>query len=109
VSRGDVVVAVFPGSDYGGKPRPFVVLQADQFGEHPSLTLALITSELHTAPLFRLTVDPSPGNGLRVVSQICVDKILTVPRDKVGKVIGQMDADVMVRVNRALAGWLGIA
>jgi mRNA interferase MazF len=109
VKRGDVVVAVFPGSDYGGKPRPFVVLQADPFAEHPSVTMALITSELHTAPLFRLTVDPSPGNGLRAVSQICVDKILTVPREKVGKVIGQLDADIMLRVNRALAGWLGIA
>jgi mRNA interferase MazF len=109
VKRGDVVVAVFPSSDYGGKPRPFVVLQADQFSEHPSMTLALITSELHNTPLFRLTVDPSPSNGLRAVSQICLDKILIVPRDKLNKVIGQLDADVMVRVNRALAGWLGIA
>jgi mRNA interferase MazF len=101
------VVAVAPG-DYG-KPRPFVVVQADQFAGHPSVTVLLVSSDIKAAPLFRITLDPSPSNGLRTVCQIAVDKVMTLPRAKVARVIGELDADVMTRVTRALAGWLGIA
>ena len=101
------MVAVAPGSH--GKPRPFVVVQADQFVGHPSVTLLLVTSAILSTPLYRITVDPAPGNGLRKVSQIAVDKAVTLPRAKVGQAIGRLDADVMTRVTRALAGWLGIA
>jgi mRNA interferase MazF len=107
VKRGDVVVAVAPGAM--GKPRPFVVIQANQFGEHPTISLLMVTSTVVSAPLFRITVDPSTGNGLRRVSQIAVDKIVTLPREKVDHVIGRIDPDAMTRVTRALAAWLGIA
>ncbi len=108
VRRGDVVVVALPG-DYG-KPRPALVVQADLFNAtHSSVTLLPLTSTVVNAPLFRMTIDPSRDNGLTRVSQIMVDKIITVPRDKVGASIGRLEDDAMLRVGRALAVWLGIA
>jgi mRNA interferase MazF len=107
VKRGDVVTVSVQG-DYG-KPRPAVVVQSDLFNEtHPSITLLPLTSTIIDAPLLRLTIDPGRANGLRRVSQVMVDKLLTLPRDKVGDTIGRLDEDVMIRVTRALAMWLGI-
>lgn len=105
--RGDLVTVAAPG-DYG-KPRPALVIQSDLFEELPSVTLCLVTSELRDAPIFRITVDPSAGNGLRRVSQIQVDKVLTVARERIGGMIGRMDDATMLKVNRSLAVFLGIA
>jgi mRNA-degrading endonuclease toxin of MazEF toxin-antitoxin module len=38
-----------------------------------------------------------------------VDKIVTVNRDKIRRVLGQVDAGTMLRVNRSLIVWLGLA
>ncbi|HXJ75450.1 MAG TPA: type II toxin-antitoxin system PemK/MazF family toxin [Candidatus Dormibacteraeota bacterium] len=105
--RGDLVTVVAAG-DYG-KPRPALVIQSDSFAELSSVTLCLITSTLLEAPLFRITVDPSSGNGLRRISQIEVDKIVTVNRQRVGGVIGRLDDATMLKVNRSLAVFIGIA
>ena len=105
--RGDVVTVAAPG-DYG-KPRPALVIQSDLFEELPSVTLCLVTSELRDAPIFRITVDPSPDNGLRRVSQVQVDKVLTVARERVGATIGRLDDATMLKVNRSLAVFIGIA
>lgn len=106
--RGDVVTVAVPG-DYG-KPRPAVVVQADLFnGTHSSVTLLPLTSTVVDAPLFRMTIDPGRRNGLTRVSQVMVDKIISVPRGKVGAAIGRLEDETMLRVGRALAVWLGIA
>ena len=83
--------------------------QADLFEELPSVTLCLVTSELRDAPIFRITVDPSPENGLRRVSQVQVDKTLTVARERIGAAIGRLDDATMLKVNRSLAVFIGIA
>jgi mRNA interferase MazF len=105
--RGDLVTVAAPG-DYG-KPRPALVVQSDLFDEVPSVTLCLVTSALRETPLFRITVDPSPDNGLQRISQIQVDKITTVARERVGGVIGRLDDAAMLKVNRSLAVFIGIA
>jgi len=105
--RGDLVTVAAPG-DYG-KPRPALVIQSDLFEELPSVTLCLVTSELRVAPIFRITVDPLPDNGLRRVSQIQVDKVLTVARERIGGTIGRLDDATMLKVNRSLAVFIGIA
>ena len=108
VKRGDVVVVSVPG-DYG-KPRPAIVVQADLFNEAaPSVTIVPVTTTLVDAPLFRLTADPSPTNGLRSLSQVMVDKVTTVARTRVRQTIGHLDDDLLLRVSRALSLWLGIA
>lgn len=108
MTRGELVTVALPG-DYG-KPRPAVVVQADVFNEtHASVTVAPVTSTLVSAPLFRLAVEPSPRNGLRALSQVMVDKLTTVRRERIGATIGVLEPETLTRVNRALALWLGIA
>ena len=106
--RGDLVTVALSG-DFG-KPRPALVVQSDLFNEtHPTVTLLPLTSDIRSAPQFRITVEPSPSNGLRLVSQVMVDKPMTFRRGKIQKPFGRMEDDVMLRVGRALAVWIGIA
>lgn len=108
MKRGDVVTITLQG-DFG-KPRPAVVVQADAFNEtHATFTVLLISGTQVDAPLFRLGIESDAGNGLGKPSQIQVDKIMTVRRERIVKVIGHLgDAD-MLRINRALAVWIGLA
>jgi mRNA interferase MazF len=105
--RGDFVTIAMQG-DFG-KPRPALLIQADQFDEQATVTVLLVSSALVNAPLFRITVQPSVGNGLQKPSQVMVDKAMTVKRDKLGQAFGRIDADAMVEVERCLAVFLGIA
>jgi mRNA interferase MazF len=106
--RGDVVIVALPG-DFG-KPRPALIIQSDLFNEtHPTLTVLPLTSEIRSAPQFRITVEPSPTNGLQRISQIMVDKPMTFRRDKIRVPLGRVDDATMLRVGRALAVWIGIA
>lgn len=92
-----------------GKPRPALVIQSDLFDAHPSVTILPVTGELRDAPLFRIPVPPNEANGLSKPSQIMVDKPQSVAREKVGRVIGRLDDETMVAVNRALAIFIGVA
>ena len=105
--RGDFVTVAAPG-DYG-RPRPALVVQSDLFDELPSVTLCLVTSTLRNTPIFRITVDPSAENGLQRISQIQVDKVMTVARERVGAVIGRIDDATLLKLNRSLAVFIGIA
>lgn len=105
VHRGDVVLVVGPGDC--GKPRPAVVVQSDLFNEtHASLTVCPITSSLVDAPLFRVTVAPSPTNGLERQSQVMVDKVQTFRRDRLRKRVGSLPPPLMAGVEAALRLWL---
>lgn len=105
MKRGDIVTVAMPG-DFS-KPRPALVLQADYFAKTSTVTIALISSTLVDAPLLRITLEPSEENGLRARSQIMVDKVMSVRRERVGKVIGKADSDTLLSVNRSLAVFLG--
>ena len=108
LKRGNIVSIAVQG-DFG-KPRPALLIQSDMFNDaHATLSVLLISSELVDAPLFRLSIEPNQVNGLTQPSQIQVDKVMTVRRDKVGQLIGSVDDAMMVRVNRALALWTGLA
>ena len=86
MKRGSVVVIAMQG-DFG-KPRPAIVVQADVFNDsHSTLTIALITSELVNAPLFRIDIKPSSSNGLSKVCQIQMDKLMTIRREKIGEIL----------------------
>ena len=106
MKRGDLVTIAV--SDNTGKPRPALILQADAFDEHPSVTVLPLTSEIRPTPLFRVTVQPGKETGLRRVSQVMVDKITTVPRGKIRGKMGRVDAATMQAVRQALVGFLGL-
>ena len=108
MKRGNVVTVAMQG-DFE-KPRPVLILQSDVFSDiHPTLTVALISSEIVQAPIFRLDIEPSETNGLSRPSQVQIDKIISIRSEKIGSVIGELNDAMMVRVNRALALWLGLA
>ncbi len=108
MTRGDIVTVALQG-DFG-KPRPAIVVQSDIFNPtHPSITVLPVTSTLQDAPAFRLTIDPTPENGLRTRSQIMVDKAHTVRRDRLGGVVGRIDNESLVLLDRAIALWFGLA
>lgn len=106
--RGDVVT-VAAGGGYGGKPRPATIIQSDNFAATGSVTLCLFTTDAVDAPLLRLKVEPSPGNGLAETSWLMVDKIVSVRREKIGRQLGKLGAHDLVRLDRALIVFLGLA
>jgi mRNA interferase MazF len=106
--RGDLVTVVAPG-DYG-KPRPAVVVQTDAFpANHASVIICPLTSETIDVHGFRVTIDPTESNGLRVRSQVMADKPVTVRRERIGRRIGRLDAIQIARLNAALAFVMGLA
>jgi mRNA interferase MazF len=108
VRRGEIWT-VAGGKDYAGKTRPVVILQDDRFGMTNSFTVCAFTTDPTEATLFRLSVEPSGGNGLRSACRLMVDKITTIPKTKIGRRIGRLADEDIVRLNRAVLVFLGIA
>ncbi|MGO4439790.1 type II toxin-antitoxin system PemK/MazF family toxin [Rhizobium sp. RAF56] len=105
--RGDLVAVAMPG-DFG-KPRPALIIQADQFEDTGTVTVLLLSGTLVDAPLIRPTLRPTPENGLRKPSQVMIDKAMSVKRDKLGPSFGRLDDETMLSVTRSLAVFLGLA
>ncbi len=108
MKRGDIVSVAAPG-DYA-KPRPAVIIQADALtqGGLGSIILCLMTTHLVEAPTFRIPVQADDRTGLKSPSQIMVDKLLRVPLDRVGNVMGRLDDEFLLRLNRTLAFVVGL-
>jgi mRNA interferase MazF len=107
VNRGEVWT-VACGKDYAGKPRPVVIVQDDRFDMTKSIAVCALTTNPTDAPLFRLLVQPDEENGLRAECRIMADKIITVPRTKLGIRVGRLSDEDMVRLSRVLLVFLGI-
>lgn len=106
--RGEIWT-VAGGPDYVGKPRPAVILQDDAFDATASMTICPFTTHAIDAPLMRLPIGPSEQNGLRAPSQLMVDKITTVSRTKLADRIGLLSDEDVLRMNRAVIVFLGLA
>ena len=108
MKRGEIWT-VAGGAEYTGKPRPAVIVQDDDFDATRSVTICALTTDPAEAPLFRLRVEPSTENGLHNASSLMVDKLTTVPREKLGSRIGRLTDEDVVRLNRAMLVFLGLA
>jgi mRNA interferase MazF len=107
LNRGDVAIVIAPG-DYG-KPRPALVLQSNAFDQTESVVVALITSDRRPeSVLFRKAILPTDGNGLRRLSDVMLDKLVSLPRVKVSGAIGHLTSTEMVEINSSLALFLGM-
>ena len=105
--RGDIAIVIAPG-DYR-KPRPALILQSDVFRDTDSVVVAMITSDQQpSAALFRKALMPTDGNGLRHPSDVMVDKLVTLPRVKIGKAIGHLSTTEMAELTASLALLLGL-
>ena len=108
MKRGEVWT-VSGGPDYVGKPRPAVIVQDDAFDATASITICPFTTHVAAAPLLRLDIEPSPDNGLRAASQLMIDKITTVSKNKLESRVGRLSVEDVVRLNRAVLVFLGLA
>jgi mRNA interferase MazF len=86
-----------------------VIVQEDRFDGTNSITLCVFTTDATDAPLFRLLIEPHSGNGLKQPSRLMIDKVTTVPKTRLGKRIGNLSDEDVIRVNRALTVFLGLA
>lgn len=106
--RGDVWTAA-GGQAYAGKPRPVVILQDDRFDATSSVTVCPLISDPTSARLFRVSIEPSPANGLRKRSYAMTDKIVTVPKTRIRDCVGRLNESDIVALNRAVFVFLGLA
>ena len=107
MKRGDIVIVA-----YGelGKPRPVVIVQANELGEATVTVLACpITSEIAEKLPLRPVIEATESNGLRVRSQVMTDRMLAVPRDRVRQIIGTLDSVNANRLDAAILLVLGLA
>ena len=111
MKRGEIWTLAGAGS-YAGKPRPAVILQDDRFDMTDSITVCAFTTDPTDAPLFRLPIEPiepSEANGLRAPCRLMADKITTVRKARIGSYVGRLADEDIVRLNRAVLVFLGIA
>lgn len=108
MKRGEIWT-IAGGGDYAGKPRPAVIVQDDIFPDTASITVCPVTTDPTETPLFRLPIEPNEINGLRAPSRLMVDKIGTFPKSKLGRRIGRLSDGDILRLNRAMVVFLGIA
>lgn len=108
MKRGEIWT-VAGGKDHAGKPRPVVILQDDSFDPINSVTICAFTTDEADAPLVRPSVAPNERNGLRKPCRLMADKITTVPKSKLGVLIGRLDHEDILRLNQAVFLFLGLA
>jgi mRNA interferase MazF len=106
MQRGDLITVALRGD--AGKPRPALVIQADHFSDLSTVVVLPLTSALLDLPLVRVTIEPSPATGLQQRSQVMIPRLQSVPRAKLGPVIGAVDAVTLLEVTRRLTVLLGI-
>ena len=108
MKRGDVVLVVAQGDM--GKPRPGIVVQADELGDLTNSVLVCpMSSDVSELHRLRPVVEPTAGNGLRLRSQIMTDKINALRRDRIRQVLGSLDPHASERLDSALLVVLGLA
>ena len=105
--RGDLITVALGGDC--GKPRPALVIQSDFLPETDSVLVCLLTTTLRAAPLYRLALPAGEGTGLREPSQVMVDKIMAVRRDRCGAPNGRADDGALLALGRLLAFVAGVA
>ncbi|MBI2515947.1 MAG: type II toxin-antitoxin system PemK/MazF family toxin [Opitutae bacterium] len=106
--RGDIVACAIPG-DFGGKPRPALVVQSDLVNPtHATVAVCPLTTHFEDAERFRIPVRAGQRSGLRADSQVMVDKLMTVRSGRIGGRIGSLDESEIAAVDEALVHWLGL-
>lgn len=111
MQRGDICIGYVGAArgNYTGKPRPVVIIQDDRFDATSSITVVPCTTSDLEAPLLRIPVHPIDSTGLTHASQLMIDKVTTVPRISLGHQIGRLPDRDLLRLNRALLVFLGLA
>jgi mRNA interferase MazF len=108
VKRGDVVLVVVPSEL--GRPRPGVIVQADEFSKDLSTVfICPVSSDVQEKLPLRPIIEAKTSNGLRLRSQIMTDKMIALRQDRVRQIIGHIDSETSEQLDRALLVVLGLA
>jgi mRNA interferase MazF len=107
VKRGDIVLAVVPREL--GRPRPGVVVQADEFRDLSTIFICPISSDVQDRLSVRPIIEAGPSTGLQLRSQIMTDKLVPLKQDQIRRVIGRLDSETSLKLDRALLVVLGLA
>jgi mRNA interferase MazF len=108
VKRGDVVLVVVPSEL--GRPRPGVIVQADEFSKDLSTVfICPVSSDVQEKLPLRPIIEAETSNGLRLRSQIITDKMIALRQDRVRLIIGHIDSETSEQLDRALLVVLGLA
>ena len=102
-------IALVAGGVYASKPRPAVILQDDLFLETDSVTVCPLTTARVDAPLLRFPIPANPTTGIDEPSFAMIDKITTVRRSSIGPIVGQVDSEQMLELERRIVVFLGLA
>jgi len=105
--RGDLVTVALQGDL--GRPRPALVIPSDFFAGHGSICVLPIAGRCVEASLLRVDVPPSLENDLNKASQVMIDKPVAVARERLGPVLGRLEPERLVLVDRLPAVFSGIA
>ena len=97
------------GGVYASKPRPALIIQDHRYDGTASVNVLPLTTTAVDAPLLRLPVQPSATTGVLEVSYVMIDKLTTVRRTNVEERVGRLPAAQLLRVERALLAFLGLA
>ena len=108
MKRGEIWTAS-AGSGYVGKPRPVVIVQDDRFDATASVTVCALTTDPTDAPRLRLLIEADEVTGIREPGRLMIDKVITVPRSKLGERLGELSDEDRIRLSRALVVFLGLA
>ena len=104
ISHAAIVLAT---TGEGNDHRPFLVVQSDLYNEtHNTITVCLMTSVVGGEALFRVAFSPREHTGLTVECEVQVDKILSIPRNSIVKILGHASPTRMEQVDQALRRWL---
>jgi mRNA interferase MazF len=108
VKRGDIVATVGRG-DFSNKPRPSLVVQADEFNaHHPAITVCPISGLVTGNYLYRVPLSPTADNGLVKESEVEIDLVQAIRRERIGQTIGHVPEETMFNVDQALRRWLAL-
>lgn len=108
MKRGDIY-AIAGRGDFASKPRPGLIVQSDIFNPyHASVTACPISTTLTEERLFRIRIASDEDTGLREDSEVEIDKVQALRRDRIGRHIGQASEQVMAAVDEALRRWLDL-
>jgi mRNA interferase MazF len=106
INRGEIWSVAWTGQ--ARKPRPALVIQAEEYRLTETDILALITTTENEASAVRLPIKADTRNGLQEDSFICLDKLMAIPLANIEKCHGKVSDEVMQEVNARLIKILGI-
>ncbi len=108
MNRGAILIGRAPG-DFTSKPRPYLVVQSDAIPDiGATLTVCPVTTTIIGIGRIRVAISPTAANGLDCISEIEVDRITTMRRERFDPPIGEAASDIMAQVDASLRRWLDL-